>query len=229
MLKTSVISPFDKGRGQERENLLVNLLESVKLCQTKFGSRNELATESDSQVSNLCRSLEEVFNHGLRTKPQYKAPSALDHVTDIVAHTFRNSQETPCFWHFVRIFLTRHELERYLSLSNVRTDIGRGRAWLRSALNERSLERYLQLLLANPKDGLVFYHDWALLLDQELNSTLPNMAAGLGAILFAIGIDDSKLNGVAGSSNTCPISKSEPVLSVPIEGKLESVLLYAIC
>lgn len=47
------------------------------------------------------------------------------------------------FWHFVRLHMTRHEYERYLLLVNVNSDSGRGRAWLRSTLNENSLERYV--------------------------------------------------------------------------------------
>lgn len=214
MIKSTVISP-NKDKEVERETLLRNMMDAVKSCQTKFGSQNIIATESDDPVANLCHCVEQVLNHGLRTKPQYKVPSAFDHVSDIVASTFRNSQESPCFWHFVRMFLTQHELDRYTNLKNVNSDVGRGRAWLRSALNERSLERYLQLLLAKPKDGLVFYHEWALLLDQDLNSTLPNMAAGLGAIVFAIAIDESRFNGYCAP-------KSEPVLFVPHNGKSSS-------
>lgn len=45
------------------------------------------------------------------------------------------------FWPFVKKHLTKHEQERYAVLKHIWTDIGRGRAWLRSALNERSLER----------------------------------------------------------------------------------------
>ncbi|XP_071152258.1 sorting nexin-29-like [Mytilus edulis] len=40
------------------------------------------------------------------------------------------------------------------------------------------------------------YETWAFLRDQERNSMLPNMAAGLGSILFAINVDNSDLNTV---------------------------------
>lgn len=53
------------------------------------------------------------------------------------------------FWHCVREHLSKHELERYLSIKGITTDAGRGRSWLRSAINEHTLERYLHLLLAN--------------------------------------------------------------------------------
>lgn len=45
------------------------------------------------------------------------------------------------FWPFVKKHLTKHEQERYAVLKHIWTDTGCGRAWIRSALNERSLER----------------------------------------------------------------------------------------
>lgn len=213
-----VTNSHDDVHGEERQRLLAELLDSVKQCQIRFGGRSELATESDHHVSVLCKNLEAVLSHGLRSRPVYKNSSALEQVTDIVAKTLRYSQEPPCFWHYVRQYLTKHELDRYLSLKKIWTDIGRGRAWLRSSLNERSLDRYLHSLLGNPSEASVYYHDWALLLDQELNSTLPNMAAGLSPILFAIGIDDGRLNQTNGATDAFPSSKSEPLLAVPAEG-----------
>jgi hypothetical protein len=82
-------------------------------------------------------------------------------------------------WHYVREHLTRHEYERYLVLKQVWTDVGRGRAWLRSSLNEHSLERYLHCMLGSTAHLSIFFEDWAFLLDQERSSMLPTMAAGL--------------------------------------------------
>lgn len=53
------------------------------------------------------------------------------------------------FWHLIRTVLNKHEYERYMLLKNINTDIGRGRAWLRSSLNENSLERYMHMILAD--------------------------------------------------------------------------------
>lgn len=55
----------------------------------------------------------------------------------------------PVFWVYVKEVLNRHELQRFYSLHHITADVGRGRAWLRCALNEHSLERYLHMLLAD--------------------------------------------------------------------------------
>lgn len=79
----------------------------------------------------------------------------------------------------MRDHLTKHEQERYENLRHIWTDNGRGRAWLRSALNERSLERYFLSLMGSSVEQIsCYYEDWAFLLDQEKSNILPQAAAG---------------------------------------------------
>uniref|UniRef100_A0A8D2JB12 Sorting nexin 29 n=1 Tax=Varanus komodoensis TaxID=61221 RepID=A0A8D2JB12_VARKO len=85
------------------------------------------------------------------------------------------------------------------------TDVGRGRAWLRCALNEHSLERYFHMLLADKNRLSVFYEDWSFMMDEERSSMIPTMAAGLNSILFAINIDNKDLNG----QSKCPPTVSD--------------------
>ncbi|NXA37500.1 SNX29 protein, partial [Eudromia elegans] len=101
----------------------------------------------------------------------------------------------PVFWYYVKEVLNKHELQRFYSLKAITTDIGRGRAWLRCALNEHSLERYVHMLLADKNRLGVFYEDWSFMMDEERSSMIPTMAAGLNSILFAINIDNKDLNG----------------------------------
>jgi len=41
-----------------------------------------------------------------------------------------------------------------------------------------------------------FYDTWAFLRDQELNSLLSQTAAGLGSVLFALTVDNPKLDAL---------------------------------
>ncbi|KAK8784195.1 hypothetical protein V5799_009440 [Amblyomma americanum] len=176
----------------DRQILLSRLLDAVKQCQIRFGGRKELATESDSRVVNLCTQFEAVLQHGMKRS---KGLSSIRQVSEIVKGlNLWNSDSDFVFWHYVRTHLTKHELERYLVLRHVNTDEGRGRAWLRSALNEHALERYMHMLVADPAHISQFYEDTAFLMDQEKSSMLPTMSAGLGSILFAINIDNQDLN-----------------------------------
>lgn len=61
------------------------------------------------------------------------------------------------FWQYVKEHLTKHEVQRFNTLKQINTDIGRGRAWLRACLNEHSLERYMHMLIE--KDEIIRYPD----------------------------------------------------------------------
>ena len=121
---------------EERQRLLSDLLRSVKSCQIRYGGKSELARDTEPAVVDLCNALEAVLQHGLITKSR-------NPIKDILMST--PGVASAHFWSYVKTRLSRHELERYMMLKNVKTDAGRGRSWLRSALNEHSLERFENL------------------------------------------------------------------------------------
>lgn len=58
------------------------------------------------------------------------------------------------------------------------TDLGKVRALLRAALNERALERYISTWLSDAKGLEIRFESWALLRDSEASNLLPSIAAG---------------------------------------------------
>ncbi|KAF4106656.1 sorting nexin-29 isoform X2 [Onychostoma macrolepis] len=189
----------------KRQNLLERLLDAVKQCQIRFGGRKEIASDSDSRVICLCAQFEAVLQHGLRkSRGLALTAAAIKHAAGFSSKT----EAELTFWFYVKEHLNRHELQRFYSLRNITSEQGRGRAWLRCALNEHSLERYLHMLLADHARLSAFYEDWAFVLDEERASMLPTMAAGLNSILFAINIDNTDLNGqVRGGSSVSHLLK----------------------
>ncbi|XP_053367004.1 sorting nexin-29 isoform X2 [Clarias gariepinus] len=178
----------------KRQNLLERLLDAVKQCQIRFGGRKEIASDSDSRVICLCAQFEAVLQHGLRKSRGLALTAAA--IKQVAGFTSKTEGDLT-FWFYVKEHLNRHELQRFYSLRNIWSELGRGRAWLRCSLNEHSLERYLHMLLADRPRLSAFYEDWAFILDEERASMLPTMAAGLNSILFAINIDNTDLNGQA--------------------------------
>ncbi|KZC06601.1 Sorting nexin-29, partial [Dufourea novaeangliae] len=203
----------------ERQKLLEDVLAAAKKCHVRFGGRTELATESDICVTQLCHIFESIFSHGLRTNCIEKINSALRHVSDIVSGSSTKlcNASDAAFWPCIKEQLTWHEQERFSILKRVHTDYGRGRAWLRAVLNERSLERHLHAII-DTSILSPFYEDWAFLLDQERSAVLPNVAAGLGSILFAIRIDNEELdnNSRGKEIENQKVTLSEPIISTAI-------------
>ncbi|XP_046847351.1 uncharacterized protein LOC124440971 isoform X2 [Xenia sp. Carnegie-2017] len=106
------------------------------------------------------------------------------------------SEGQSVFWLFIKEHLNSNEIKTYNSLHNVMTDVGRAQAWLRSSLNEQSLEKYLHSFIGHKQLLFQYYEQDALLLDDERSSMLPMMAAGLSSILFAIDIDKAEFNSI---------------------------------
>ncbi|XP_029676549.1 sorting nexin-29-like isoform X1 [Formica exsecta] len=208
----------------EKEKLLENLLVSAKECHIRFGGRAELATESEACVAKLCHIFELIFSHGLKTNYIEKINSAFRHVSDLVSggNVKPSNIIDIAFWPCIKEQLTWHEQERFGILRKVHTDYGRGRAWLRAVLNEKSLERHLHAII-NPDTLSPFFEEWAFLLDQEKSSVLPNVAAGLGTILFAIRVDNEELDDLKGKDmDRNRGAQSEPVISTLIPDPLAS-------
>ena len=92
-------------------------------------------------------------------------------------------------------------------------DIGRGKAWLRSALNEHSLERYVLTLLSDSMSlRNQFYEESALIRDEDITSILPTISRGLNSVLFAINIDNSEFDVFTNNSKAIDISgRSDPL------------------
>lgn len=81
---------------EDPDKLLGQLLDCVKDCQKRFGGRTELATEFDNCVVALCLTLETVFLHGLRNKPQETPQSTLKQVSEIVTSSLHLGNDAPC-------------------------------------------------------------------------------------------------------------------------------------
>lgn len=65
----------------DRQSLQEDLLAAAKLCHVRFGGKAELATESDTCVTQLCRAFERIFTHGLRVNRIEKLNSAIRYYT----------------------------------------------------------------------------------------------------------------------------------------------------
>eukprot|EP00092_Neocalanus_flemingeri_P018720 GFUD01020275.1.p1 GENE.GFUD01020275.1~~GFUD01020275.1.p1 ORF type:complete len:796 (+),score=193.24 GFUD01020275.1:230-2617(+) len=192
---------------ERRQELLDSTLGAVKKCQVRFGGKVELATEGNDEINNLCTRLEMALLHGLKVVTPSLGMAVIKNVKDLVSNNF-GSTENGGVWRIVRTILNKHEYERYLMLASVTNDTGRGRAWLRSVLNEQSLERYLHMLLGDEIRLKEFYEEWAFMRDQERSSMLPSMAAGLCSIRFALKVDNIALNGEDSGESTFAASIS---------------------
>jgi hypothetical protein len=99
-----------------------NFLLDKSLFYFKIWSFQECFFSILQVVSKLCRCLESVISHGLKTKQT--SSSTLKQMTDLVSNNFGGfltSAQTSTgpgssnlvMWNFLKVHLNRHELERY--------------------------------------------------------------------------------------------------------------------
>ncbi|XP_065659238.1 sorting nexin-29 isoform X6 [Hydra vulgaris] len=178
---------------RDREGLIKKLLESVKQCQVDFGGKSILASEKDSSVSCLVAQFEQAFQHGLKKNKMWEMISSyVEPVRQITDKMLLEIDLT--FWSVVKEYLGTSELNYFNTLPDITTDSGKARVWLRTAINESTLERQLLLILGNVALLKQFYEPWALFIDGERSSIIPVMARGLASIVFAIDVKNSSLN-----------------------------------
>jgi len=166
-----------------------------------------LATESEPCVLKIVNSVELILQDGLKPRSSSHIKNinlnvhnfSLRQVTELVSSGINKvmgpvSQDQPVFWHFVRNHLTRHEQDRYYHLQNVGTDYGRGRSWLRSSINEHSLDRYLKMLFSDESLLCNFYEPSALINASSARECLLQSAKDLRSVIFALIVDRKELD-----------------------------------
>lgn len=203
--KEDVGTRIETGKG-----IFQDLLSCVQNCQNRFGGKSELATEDDIRIVQLCEKWENVLSHGIRTNLSNSAIQNL--VSAGLNFTFNIVNIGNSLWSYTCLHLTKHEKERFKILSNIHSPLGYFRAFLRASLNERSLERYLHSWIGH---GLLmeYYEEGSIVRVAESSSLLPNMAAGLSSILFALSIDRSDLNE---TQQTNHVNKVELIIPAPV-------------
>lgn len=160
----------------EKSSLFRKLQDAVKEVQRRYHGKQEIATATDSAVTCLCQQFEAVFMHGL--KPPKK----------------RDGEHS--FWGVVSAILTNEDATAISYLQHITTDSGRGRAWIRWAVNERSLGRYLEHIPDASAVVAQYYNEYAFIRDEDKLAMLSGLAMGLESIVFAIDVDTPNLNSV---------------------------------
>jgi len=194
-----------------RDGLIQTINENVNFCQSKFGGRTVLATESEPSVKKVISAIEFILQNGLKPKSDKVnlkninlnvSHFSIRQMTELVSSGINmvigpvthDSQSQPVFWHFVRHHLTRHEQDRFHHLQTITTDYGRGRSWLRSSINEHSLDRYLRMLFSDPSLLSSFYDPSALINETAIRECLLQSSKDLRSVIFALVLDRKELN-----------------------------------
>lgn len=220
---------------QKKYDIFKRLQKAIEKCSKRFGGRKELASESDHDIAELCDCLEEMLQYGLKPQQETQlnfvvsAASLFQNMHEIVtgssssktSSTLSASTESS-FWEFCQKFLTPHEKERFEKLKQVWTNQGKGRSFVRAALNEHSLQRYILTWLSEYQILRSYYSHWSVMLDDKMSKSLPDMIKSLDDVLFALSVDKTELNvALKTISAQQYVVKEEPLIFAPKPVKVE--------
>uniref|UniRef100_A0A1I8M6T6 RUN domain-containing protein n=1 Tax=Musca domestica TaxID=7370 RepID=A0A1I8M6T6_MUSDO len=236
ILSSPALPTFHK----RKHDIFRRLQTAVSQCNIQFSGRKELATEQNKHVANLCDTLEIAFQYGLIQQQQQQLPNL---VASAAANLFQNMHEIvtgtsksilkatntttaftdPCFWDFCKVFLTAHERQRFTELKQTWTKWGKGRAFIRASLNEHSLHRYILTWISDRQMLHAHYNKWALLTDETITSSLPDLIKSLDNVLFALVVDKTELNSAIKTYQPASdeFAREEPVIYAPTPVKIE--------
>lgn len=236
---------------QRRYDLYERLIKTGTDCYRRYGGRNELATETDEDVTDLCKILEEVFQYGLiqqDVKFVASAAKLFQNMHQIVSSaaavaanaasstgisglatgiserltTVSFSDNDSCFWDFCQKHLNASDRDRFENLQNVHTKLGRGKAFIRAALNEQSLQHYLNVWLSKPEILNLHYSHWSLLVDTWISANLLELFKCLGHILFALDMDKAEFDVYTKYTLDNKPKFKEPIIFAPQPSEIDS-------
>lgn len=168
-----------------RKNLTDELGRSIRLLQEENLGKTVIA-DTDECANTLCSVIEAIFIHGLKDKLSAKVTSVFGSSND--------KMPEPEFWTFVSKYCHKNVIMEIKNLTQISSDIGRCRAWLRIALNDGLILSFLGTILSDKPSLQKFYYTTAYLRDEEQSDIMKQLLEGTAVFHFELSCNNSVLN-----------------------------------
>ncbi|ALC42792.1 maker152 [Drosophila busckii] len=200
-----------------KEALINTLNENAREIEFEVKQKGLETLGLSEQTSALCTTLEALFLHGLKD-------SFLWATINVIAGDVERRPETS-FWSPAMLFMHTQVIEQIHGLSQITSEIGQCRAWVRQSLNDSVFSAYLNTMRRSESALKPYYKKDALLKDSEGLETAAKIMESLEAYVgFDLPVNSSLLNQWPDYSlqlsdlwtpalKSCPISSGEDVAS----------------
>ena len=149
-----------KLKANAKPKILRSVKDSVSEVQYQYRAGVVTSIPSNEITARLCTSLEAMFVHGLKETFLGKLSSRFSS-SDAGVGSPRLPE--PSFWTFALVFSHKEVITQLEEMSQITTDVGRSRAWLRLALNDGLLLSYLAAMISDKVSLAVHYEKFAFL------------------------------------------------------------------
>ncbi|XP_070150060.1 pleckstrin homology domain-containing family M member 2 [Polyergus mexicanus] len=210
----SLLKTVNSLAGNKR-NLLVRDSLQKQLNTSVMEMQSAPTVSEDGVVSNcdetmtLCSVLEAIFLHGLKD-------TLLNRVTEALSGPDFDAMPQPSFWGPLLVFSHRQIIDQIQALSQVTTEVGYCRAWIRLALNEGLLASYFCSIRRDNSALKPYYNRSAYMRDVDLVEVAQRLIESLDYVRFELVCNSSLLNFWSSTPLLIAGIWSPPMKSCPV-------------
>lgn len=191
---TSLLKTAVNSMTMNKRNLLVrdSLQKQLNMCVMEMQSAPGLA-DDEGRVGNcdesmsLCSVLEAIFLHGLKD-------TLLNRVTEALSGPDFDATPQPSFWGPLLVFSHSQIIDQIQSLSQLTTEVGYCRAWIRMALNEGLLASYFGSIKRDNSALKPYYNRSAYIRDPDYVEVAQRLVESMEHVCFELACNSSLLN-----------------------------------
>ncbi|KAJ8682955.1 hypothetical protein QAD02_018747 [Eretmocerus hayati] len=192
-----------------RESLQQQLMATVIEMQSAPGVLEGTAVQVCDETLAMCSALEAIFLHGLKD-------SLLNRVTEALSGPDYDAMPQPSFWGPLLVFSHRGIIDQIQSLSQLSTEVGYCRAWIRLALNEGLLTSYLAAIRRDNSALKPYYERAAFIRDTDLIEVAQRLLESIEYIRFDLVSNSSLLNFWSSTPLLMAAIWSPPMKTCPV-------------
>ncbi|KAL6257927.1 hypothetical protein P5V15_011526 [Pogonomyrmex californicus] len=207
LLKMSIVG--NKRNLLVRDSLQRQLNTSVMEMQSAPGVADDGVVGNCDESMTLCSILEAIFLHGLKD-------SLLNRVTEALSGPDFDAMPQPSFWGPLLVFSHRQIIDQIQALSQVTTEVGYCRAWIRLALNEGLLASYFCAIRRENSALKPYYNRSAYIRDVDLVEVAQRLIENLDYVRFELACNSSLLNFWSSTPLLIAGIWSPPMKSCPV-------------
>lgn len=192
-----------------RESLQRQLNTCVMEMQSAPGVVEGIPVSNCEETIALCSILEAIFLHGLKD-------SLLNRVTEALSGPDFDAMPQPSFWGPLLVFSHRQIIDQIQTLTQVTTEVGYCRAWIRIALNEGLLASYLSSIRRDNSALKPYYNKAAFIRDLDLVEITEKLIENMDYVRFELACNSSLLNFWSSTPLLMAAIWSPPLKSCPV-------------
>lgn len=168
-----------------KKSLTDQLGQAIRSLQQENIEKNAPVVGGDNSI-RVCNCLEAIFIHGLK-----------DRLVSKVSAVFSNNNDKmpePNFWPLITVYSHKDVLSQINHLTQINTDVGRCRAWLRLALNDGLMTSYIEAMVQDKSTLQYYYRSTAYFQDPEQPDIMKTYLEGLAIFDFQLTYNCVMLN-----------------------------------